>query len=225
MTTAQTPFDAAAQTPFETRVTINKAYETDGRNGKQWELLTTWPWTIGDHQDKTWLEQVKWPKCPKPGTYSCTVYRRSKKKRHEGGYHDGSREWMWNMAILAFGGSGEGEMPPLPPSQNGSQSSPNDQGGPSGTQGGGNTGGEYWGANNGAGNMAFEAAVALSSADVFNSDADLLETVLRRRHLLYHKVILVPIEPDTGLLGSATNAEDPGYDGPADEDPTANQPF
>ena len=55
-------------------------------------------------------------------------------------------------------------------------------------------GGEYWGANNGAGNMAFDAAVTVSAADVFSNNDEMIKVILERRRRLYYEVILQPIE-------------------------------
>lgn len=92
-----------------TTVTIKTIAETSGRDGPQWELKVTWPWTVDANQDTIWLDQKQFSK-PTLGTQQVVVARKSKKRNKERVEYDGHMDWMWNWNIIEFGV--DGSLPP-----------------------------------------------------------------------------------------------------------------
>ena len=87
---------------IDTTMTVKRSSTVEGRNGPQWALTVTWPWTIGQHTDTVWLEKSEYPDEPTGGTYHVAVAHRTVKNKADGGQHDGSQRWMWNWQILRF---------------------------------------------------------------------------------------------------------------------------
>ena len=85
-----------------TLMDVKKASTVQGNNGPQWELTVTWPWTVGQNTDRTWLDKDKYPDEPDAGSYKVAANHRSVKNKREGGQHDGSKPWMWNWTVTRF---------------------------------------------------------------------------------------------------------------------------
>ena len=90
------------QEEITTTMTVKRSSTVEGRNGPQWALTVTWPWTIGLNTDSVWLEKSEYPHEPTPGTYPVAVEHRTVKNKKEGGQHDGSQPWMWNWRVVRF---------------------------------------------------------------------------------------------------------------------------
>ena len=90
----------------QTTADILKVSDATGKNGPQWELKVKWPWHPAGNKygDSVWLDVSDFPEKPTTGTHSVVVIKGPVKKKQDGGYHDGSKDWMYNFNILSFGG-------------------------------------------------------------------------------------------------------------------------
>ena len=85
-------------------MTVKKASTVMGRDGPQWELEVTWPWTVGQNSDRIWLEKSQYPDEPGAGQYNVEVRSRGLKNKRDGGQHDGTKRWMHNWQLVRFTG-------------------------------------------------------------------------------------------------------------------------
>ena len=173
-----------------TLMDVKKASTVMGNNGAQWELTVTWPWTVGQNTDRTWLDKDKYPDELGAGSYRVVASHRSVKNKREGGQHDGSKPWMWNWAVTRFlgtdvdgGQSATHSAPPkTTPKTNGASTPATYQ--------------EQQARGYDLG-MSFNKAVDIVIAEHSRTIAGEITTqdIRRWRDRLLHEVILVPVAP------------------------------
>lgn len=94
-------------TEQQTTAQILKVSDATGKNGPQWELKVKWPWHPAGNKygDSIWIDVNDFPEKPSIGVHSVVALKGTVKKKQDGGYHDGSQDWMYNFDILSFNGS------------------------------------------------------------------------------------------------------------------------
>ena len=186
-------------------MTVRKASTVMGRDGPQWELDVTWPWTVGQNSDRIWLEKSQYPDEPGAGQYNVEVRSRGLKTKRDGGQHDGTRRWMHNWQLVRFAvGSSDQPSRSVPPPQE--TEAPPQHTEPAipetGRRDGANAPATYQeqqarGYDLG---MAFNQAVHLAAAEPWlkprpQTDAELMQRIRYLRDRLLAEVILTPPRP------------------------------
>lgn len=84
----------------ELTVEVRSVAETQGRDGPQWEVRYTVPWS--KYPAKSWLDRAPEIAKPEPGHYTALLERGRLLDNKDGKPHDGSQDWMyrWNLRQL-----------------------------------------------------------------------------------------------------------------------------